>query len=54
MKPELLVDLEDLIQYVWEDEEKNWEEAGRPEKHIFITIKRLNDYLADGTKGTDR
>ena len=42
--------LEVLIQYVWEDEEANWEEAGRPDNHIFITIRALNDYLAELTE----
>lgn len=43
-----LQELEDLIQYVWEDEEANWEESGRPaEGHIFVAIKSLNDWLAD-------
>jgi hypothetical protein len=45
-----LEQLKDLIQYVWEGEEAHWEESGRPSKHIFVTIKNLNDWLADVSK----
>lgn len=52
--PEFLEQLEDLIQYVWEDEEVHWEEAGRPDNHIFVKIKKLNDWLAGVTKADVR
>ena len=52
--PEFLEQLEDLIQYVWEDEEAHWEEAGRPDNHIFVKIKKLNDWLAGVTKADVR
>lgn len=52
--PEFLDQLEDLIQYVWEDEEAHWEEAGRPDNHIFVKIKKLNDWLAGVTKADVR
>lgn len=50
MTPELIASLEKLIEYVWRDEELNWEEAGRPPEHIFIEIKKINDYLAEQKK----
>ena len=52
--PEFLEQLEDLIQYVWEDEEAHWEEAGRPDNHIFVKFKKLNDWLAGVTKADVR
>lgn len=52
--PEFLEQLEDLIQYVWEDEESHWEESGRPDNHIFVKIKKLNDWLAGVTKADVR
>lgn len=52
--PEFLEQLEDLIQYVWEDEEKDWEESERPDNHIFVKIKKLNDWLAGVTKADVR
>jgi hypothetical protein len=50
MNQELLDELEKLIEYCWEDEEEDWEACDRPENHIFVTIKKLNDYLADAVQ----
>ena len=50
MNQELLDELEKLIEYCWEDEEADWEACERPDNHIFVTLKKLNDYLADAVK----
>lgn len=31
--------------YIWEDEEKHFQEAGKPADHIFIIIQQLNKLL---------
>ena len=30
-----------VIDYLWKDEERHWEEWGKPKKHIFHVLKRL-------------
>jgi hypothetical protein len=38
-------DLKELLDYLWDDEKRHWEEDGRPEKHIFNTLCRLKNYI---------
>lgn len=37
--------LNTILNYLWEDECKNWEAAGKPEVHIYHDIKEVADYL---------
>lgn len=34
-----------LIDYLWKDVEKHFEESGKPSDHIFITIQQLDKLL---------
>ena len=40
LQPEILEEVKSVIQYLWESEEKHWEESGCPDKHIFQILKR--------------
>ncbi len=33
--------IKNLVDYLWKDEEKHFEESGCPENHIFNTLKEL-------------
>lgn len=44
----ILEDLNDLISYSWEDEERHFEETEEgenKENHIFNTLKRVKDWV---------
>jgi hypothetical protein len=45
MSPDLLEALVKLLEYNYEDEKRNWEECGKPDNHIFTSIKKLMDYV---------
>ena len=34
-----------LIEYVYSEERKHWEESGGPAAHIFHEVKRVADWL---------
>ena len=36
---------DELVEYLWENEEAHWIEEGRPNDHIFIALKTLNRFL---------
>lgn len=38
-------DIEDLIKYLWYDEKQHYEENEKPKDHIFLKIKRLDNWL---------
>lgn len=42
--------LNQIIDYMWKDEEKNWEENGKPDNHIFTYVKKLSKYLKNYDK----
>lgn len=37
--------LRKLVDYLWEDEERHFEESGKPANHIFIIIQQLDKLL---------
>lgn len=39
--PEILASLDTLLAYIAPDEQRHYEENGRPENHIFVAIERL-------------
>jgi hypothetical protein len=39
-----------VVEYLWRSEEKDYEECGKPEHHIFHSIKALAEVLHDETK----
>lgn len=40
-------DIKDVVDYLWEAEQKHFQELHYPQKHIYRTIKRLKDSCDD-------
>lgn len=40
-------DIQTVIDYLWETEEKSYMENNCPEKHIYIVLKRLRNMIDD-------
>ena len=38
-------DLKQLVDYMWNNEFKHWEEDGNPQNHIFHAINNVKNYL---------
>lgn len=34
-----------IVDYMWDDEEKNWEACGKPDSHIFVSLKVVHNFL---------
>lgn len=34
-----------VVDYMWKDEELDWEICGKPDNHIFIHIKTIQKFL---------
>lgn len=45
--PEVRHSLDTLIEYLWHDEQKNWDADGRPDAHIFRDVERVAAWLYD-------
>lgn len=42
----IIKNIEKVLDYMWADEEKNWEECDKPKKgHIFCVLLELNKQL---------
>ena len=41
----IIKDLEELVEYMWAEENKNWEELDNPAGHIFLAINNVRNYL---------
>ena len=41
LKSEILEDIKTIVQYLWEEEYKHWEECGCPNEHIFQKLKNI-------------
>jgi hypothetical protein len=39
--------LAEVVEYLVEDEHRHWQEAGRPQAHIYHSIKKLELYLSN-------
>lgn len=37
--------IEEVVEYMWHDELKNWAESGRPKNHIYHAVKVLAEYV---------
>ena len=37
------VAIKEVLDYLWDDEERHYEESGRPANHIFPVLKRLKE-----------
>lgn len=40
-------DIKTVIEYLWEDEKKHFEENDCPNNHIFFTLKKLKELVAE-------
>jgi hypothetical protein len=38
-------DIEAVVNYLWENEERHYYESDCPENHIFLILKKLKKYL---------
>tara|TARA_Y100001963_G_scaffold133611_1_gene193417 strand:+ start:315 stop:494 length:180 start_codon:yes stop_codon:yes gene_type:complete len=47
----IIKDLEEIVEYMWEAENKHWEELGNPGGHIFLAINNVRNYLAGRKNG---
>ena len=39
--------LQEVIEYLWDDEQKSWMEHGRPADHIYPCLVKLNSWLGN-------
>jgi hypothetical protein len=46
MNPKIYKALLAVLDYLEDDEKKNWQETGRPANHIYQSIKILRDWIA--------
>ncbi len=49
MSKETQMSLHEIIEYLYADEEKHWQEENRPANHIFCDILRVDSWLRDYT-----
>lgn len=45
MDKDILVDIERVVEYLWRDEFKHWEEDDNPQEHVFHSVNNLKNYL---------
>lgn len=38
-------DIQFIIDYLWEDEERHYEESEKPKDHIFLKLKNVKEWL---------
>jgi len=41
----IIKDLEEIVRYMWAEENKNWEELDNPGGHIFLAVNNVRNYL---------
>ena len=41
----IIKDLEEIVRYMWAEENKNWEELDNPGGHIFLAVNNIRNYL---------
>jgi hypothetical protein len=39
-----------ILAYLMPEEKRHWEEAGRPKDHIYLHVKRLDDWCTEVAK----
>jgi hypothetical protein len=47
MEPELMESLHRILDYLHDDEIKDWDESGCPSDHIYIDVRRLMNWLGE-------
>ena len=45
MNPSAMSSLDELLDYVWIDEERNYQESNKSRKHVFVHIRRLRQWI---------
>lgn len=45
-------EIQKLIDYLYKDEKKHWQENNRPKEHIYRTITKINNYINAKIKKT--
>jgi DNA-binding response OmpR family regulator len=50
MDDETLGSLRQIIEYLWDDEQKSYQEDGEPSSHIYHDLVRVNEWLARESK----
>ena len=43
-------DIEELVNYLYEDEARHYEESDKPSKHIFRNVRRVEKWLSQSKK----
>ena len=44
---EFLQALQNVIDYMWKDEEQSWEDSGKPDNHIFTHLQTIDKFLKE-------
>lgn len=41
LKPDMLEEVKTIVNCLWKDEERHWEENGCPDEHIFQVLRKI-------------
>lgn len=53
MDSETIEALRSVIEYLWDDEERHWQELNNPKDHIYHDLMLLKIYLDNGDEELD-
>ena len=53
LTPEIRESIYEVLDYLWSDAKKEWEESGQPDSHIFLDLRLVDFWLAENTGGDD-
>lgn len=42
---DVLESVDSIVSYLWNDEQRDYEEEGKPEGHVFEHLERINTWL---------
>lgn len=45
---EIRHEIQAVVNYLFRDEQRQWEELGKPRRHIFHSVARVSYFLEDG------
>lgn len=45
IKPKIIDSIKQVLDYMWKDEERHWEESEYPNEHIFNTLKEIKESI---------
>lgn len=43
-----------VVSYLYQDEQRNWEESGKPKNHIFYHVATLSHHLEEVAKDFEK